>query len=101
MDSECLVLKLEEYFTVACLLLSLIGLTMVFEGMVDLKLGLKPKGSGGSGGFFGGQTPLGSDPRSQLFFAALVVASRHFFIKNRKLAFFSKGILSFVSWLAF
>ena len=68
------------------------------SGMVDLKLGSKPKGSGGSGGFFGGRTPLGSDPRSQLFF--VVVASRHFFIKDRKLALFSEGILSFVMWLA-
>jgi len=31
-DSECPVLKLEEYFAVACLLLSLIGLTMVVDG---------------------------------------------------------------------
>jgi hypothetical protein len=66
------------------------------SGTVDLKLGSKPKGSGGSGGFFGGRTPLGSNPRSQLFF----VASRHFVIKDRKLAFFSEGILSFVMWLA-
>ena len=39
-------------------------------GTVDLKLGSKLKGSGGSGGFFGGWTPLGSDSRSQLFFVA-------------------------------
>jgi hypothetical protein len=71
------------------------------SGMVDLKLGSKPKGGGGSGGFFGGRTTLGSDPRSQLFFVVSVVASRHFFIKDRKLAFFSEGILSFVTWLAF
>ncbi len=37
------------------------------SGTVDLKLGSKPKGSGGSGGFFGGRTPLGSDPRHQFF----------------------------------
>ena len=37
---------------------------------VDLKLGSKLKGSGGSGGFFGGRTPLGSNLRSQLFFVA-------------------------------
>jgi glycerate kinase len=67
---------------------------------VDLKLGSKPKGSGGSGGFGGGRTPLGSDPRSQLFIVASVVA-RHFFIKERKLVFLSEGILSFVTWLAF
>jgi hypothetical protein len=36
------------------------------SGTVDLKLGLKAKGSGGSGGFFGGRTPQGSGPRSQL-----------------------------------
>ncbi len=70
-------------------------------GMVDLKLGSKPKGSGGSGGFFGDRTPLGSDPRSQLFFVASVVTSWHFSIKDRKLAFFFEGILSFVTWLAF
>ncbi len=40
------------------------------SGTVDLKLGSKLKGSGGSGGFFGGRTPLGSNLRSQLFFVA-------------------------------
>ena len=30
-----------------------------------------------------------------------VVAWRHFFIKDRKLAFFSEVVLSFVTWLAF
>jgi hypothetical protein len=38
---------------------------------------------------------------AELFFVALVVALRHFFVKDRKLAFFSEGILSFVTWLAF
>jgi hypothetical protein len=66
------------------------------SGTVDLKPGSKPKGSGDSGGFIGGRTPLGSDSRSQLFFVAL----QHFVIKDRKLAFFSEGILSFVTWLA-
>ena len=70
-------------------------------GMVDLKLGSKPKGSSGSGGFFGGRTPLGSDPRSQLCFVTLATTLRHFFIKVRKFIFISEGILSFVTWLAF
>jgi hypothetical protein len=32
MDSECLVLMLEEYFTVECLLFLLKGLTRIFDG---------------------------------------------------------------------
>ena len=67
------------------------------SGTVGLKLGSKLKGGGGSGGFGGGRTPLGPDPMIQLLFVALW----HFVIKDRKLAFLSKGILSFVMWLAF
>jgi hypothetical protein len=71
------------------------------SGMVDLRLGSKPKGSGGSGGFLGGRTPLGSNPRRQFFFDASSRQMRHFFIKLKKFVFLSKGILSFVTWLAF
>ena len=48
-----------------------------------------------SGGFFGGRTPLGPDPRSQADFFA--VSSRHFFIKVRKSTRLSLGIFSFVT----
>ena len=68
------------------------------SGTEDLRFGSKPKGSGGSGGFFGGRTPLGSDPRSQFFFVD--ASSRqmwHFFMKARKLALLSECILSFVT----
>ncbi len=46
----------------------------------------------GRGGFSGGRTLLGSNPRRQSFFFA---ASLHSLIKVRKFAFFSAGILSF------
>ncbi len=47
-------------------------------------------------GFFGGRMLLGPDPSCQLLvFAAL----QHFFIKVRKPAFLSAGILSLVTWL--
>jgi hypothetical protein len=68
-------------------------------GTLDLRLGSKPKGSGVSGGFFGGRTPLGSDPRRQFFVECSSKQMRHFFIKARKLAFLSEGNLSFVTWL--
>ena len=68
------------------------------SGTEDLRFGSKPKGSGGSGGLFGGRTPLGSDPRSQFFFVdASSRQVRHFFMKARKLALLSEGILSFVT----
>ena len=56
---------------------------------------LAPKGKGRSGGFAGGRTLLGPDPRSQADFFA--VSSRHFFIKVRKSARLSLGIFSFVT----
>ena len=70
------------------------------SGTVDLRLGSKPKGSGGLGGFFGGRTPLGSDPGRQFFIGASSRQMRHFFIKARNEAFLSEGNLSFVTWLA-
>ena len=70
------------------------------SGTVDLKLGSKPKGSGGLGGFFGGWMLLGSDRRHQFFVDASSRQMRHFFIKARNKAFFSEGIFSFVTWLA-
>jgi streptolysin S family bacteriocin protoxin len=45
-----------------------------------------------SGGFSGGRTLLGSDPRSQSFFFANAL---HFIITVRKFAFVSAGIFSF------
>ena len=67
------------------------------SGTEDLRFGSKPKGSGGSGGFFGGRTPLGSDPRRQFFIDASSRQMRHFFIKARNNALLSLGILSFVT----
>ncbi len=60
------------------------------------ELASNPKGSGMSGSFFGGRMPLGPDLSCQLLVFA---ASRHFFIKVRKPAFLSAGILSLVMWL--
>ncbi len=45
-----------------------------------------------SGGFPGDWTPLGSNPRSQLF---LFTAFLHFVMKMRKFDFFSVAIFSF------
>ncbi len=60
------------------------------------KLASNSKGGGMSGGFFGGRMLLGPNPSCQLLIFA---ASQHFFIKARKPAFLSAGILSLVTWL--
>ncbi len=56
------------------------------------------KRKGRSGGFFGGQTPLSSNPSSQDDFF-LAISSRHLERKVRNTAHFLSGMLSFVTWL--
>ncbi len=53
---------------------------------------------GRSGGSFGGQTPLSSDPSSQDDFF-LAISLPHLERKVRNSACFLSGMLSFVTWL--
>ncbi len=53
---------------------------------------------GRSGGFFGGLTPLSSNPSSQDDFF-LAISSRHLERKVRNSARFLSRVLSFVTWL--
>jgi hypothetical protein len=55
-----------------------------------------PKGCGILGILFGGRTPLDPNPSCQLL---VFTASWHFFIKLRKPAFLSNGVMSLVKWL--
>jgi hypothetical protein len=72
------------------------GNDSVVQAHKGLYLNLKGRGVDKSGGFPGGWTPLGSDPRSQSLFLpepSLLLASttgglsRHFFMKLRKASF--------------
>ncbi len=56
------------------------------------------KRKGRSGGFFGGRTPLSSDPSSQADFF-LAISSRHLERKVRTSASLLSGMLLFVTWL--
>jgi hypothetical protein len=58
----------------------------------------KSKTKGRSGGFFGGQMPLSSNPSSQDDFF-LAISSRHLERKVKNSARFLSGMLSFVTWL--
>ncbi len=53
---------------------------------------------GRSGGFFGGQMPLSSNPSSQDDFF-LAISLRHLERKVRNSAHFLLGMLSFIMWL--
>jgi hypothetical protein len=64
-----------------------------FDGFL---FGSKRKGR--SGGFFGGQTLLSSDPSSQADFF-LAISLRHLEKKVRKSACLLSGMLLFVTWL--
>jgi hypothetical protein len=56
------------------------------------------KRKGRSGGFFGGRTPLSSNPSSQADFF-LAISSQHLEKKVGNSACLLSGMLSFVTWL--